>query len=74
MPEPVAGHFDLPLSTTDRSVQQGREDLDYPEYEEGTNPNVFLRAFEKVRRTNGVTNNLQSITIFSLFLPYKVLL
>jgi hypothetical protein len=45
---PVAGRFGLPLSIADHSAQQGRKDLDYAEYEEGTSPNVFLRAFEKV--------------------------
>jgi hypothetical protein len=74
MPTPVVGRFGLPLSTTDHSAQQGGEDLDYVEYEEGTSPNVFLRAFEKVRRANGVADDLQIITIFSLFLPDKVLL
>jgi hypothetical protein len=73
MPALVAGRFGLPLSIADHSAQQGRKDLDYAEYEEGTSPNVFLRAFEKVRRENGVADDLQIITIFSLFLPDKVL-
>jgi hypothetical protein len=58
IPEPVAGHFGLPLFTADHFVQQGGEDLDYAEYEEGTSPNVFLKAFEKVRRTNAVADDL----------------
>jgi hypothetical protein len=70
----VVGCFGLPLSTAAHSAQQGQEDHDYVEYEEGTSPNVFLRAFEKVRRANGVAEDLQIITIFSLFLPDKVLL
>jgi hypothetical protein len=74
MLEPVARHYGLPLSTSDHSVQQGREDLDYAEYEEGTSPNVFLRAFEKVRGANAIADDLQILTIFSLFLPNKVLL
>jgi hypothetical protein len=74
MPEPMAGCFDLPLSTADHSAQQGSEDLDYVEYKEGTNPNVFLCAFEKVRSLNGLADNLQIITIFSLFPLDKVLL
>jgi hypothetical protein len=72
--KPMVGRFGLPLSTVDHPTQQGSEHLDYEEYEEGTNPNVFLRAFEKVRRANGVADDLQIITIFSLFLLDKVLL
>jgi hypothetical protein len=74
MPKPVPKRFGLLLSTIDHSTQQRREDLDYAKYEEGTSPNVFIRAFEKVRRANGVADDLQIITIFSLFLLDKVLL
>jgi hypothetical protein len=74
IPELVVGRFGLPLSTANHSTQQRREDLDYAEYEEGTSPNVFLRTFEKVIRANGVAHDLQLITIFSLYLPNKVLL
>jgi hypothetical protein len=45
---PRIGHFCLPFFTVEHSFQQGKEVLDYVEYEEGTSPNAYVRAFEQV--------------------------
>jgi hypothetical protein len=48
------------------------EDLDYAEYEEGTSPIAYVRAFEQIRRINGMVDELEIITVFSLFLPERL--
>jgi hypothetical protein len=65
---PRVGRFGRLFSTKEHSAQQGSEDLDYAEYEEGTSPNAYVRAFEQIRRANGLADDLEIITVFSLVL------
>jgi hypothetical protein len=69
---PRAGRFGRLFSTVEHSAQQGSEDLGYAEYEEGTSPNAYVRAFEQIRRADGLADELEIITVFSLFLPERV--
>jgi hypothetical protein len=65
----VAGRFGWLFSTGEHSAQQGSKDLAYAEYEEGTSPNAYVRAFEQIKRANGLTEDLKILTVFSLFMP-----